>query len=62
MDPSFDRAFDRRDPVMELLRKIDQDRRDLEPVMGDYIDGSVEPEGVRYPQLEDAEGGDEQVP
>jgi hypothetical protein len=55
-DPSFERAFTDRDPVMELLKKMDQDRRNLEQVMGDYVDGTVEadgPEDLRHSQLED---------
>jgi hypothetical protein len=58
-DPSFDRAFHNRDPAMELLRKMDQSRRDLEEVMSDYVEGEVlEPEttgseDLRHSQLED---------
>jgi len=67
-DPSFDRAFHNRDPAMELLKKMDQSRRDLEEVMGDYVegevlesDGSSGSESLRLPQLENEKTGDEQI-
>lgn len=53
---------------MELLKKMDQSRRDLEEVMGDYVEGEVlEPDGssgsesLRLPQLENEKTGDEQI-